>query len=468
MLRRLADSPHHWDAGDARIAVVREIFLRRKWAGRESVFREERIDQQGTGMARVTIDGEELLARFIRYVQVDTTADDHSESYPSSAGQWDLGKILVEELLQLGVTDAHQDSYGLVWGTVPATQGGAGPVLAFNAHVDTSPETTGKGVKPQILRGYDGKDIALPGDPSKVIRVSENPELAGLVGKTLVTTDGTTLLGSDDKSGVAVIMQLVATLMRHREIPVGTIKVLFTCDEEIGQGIKHVDLAKLGATVCYTLDGGGQDEIDTETFSADMAIVTFKGINIHPSIGKGKMINAIRGAGHFIDLLPREGMSPETTDDRQGFLHPYQLEGGVAEAKLKVLIRDFATEGLTEKGALLRTVADETQKRFPGLKVNVQIVKQYRNLSQGLALEPRAVDLAVEAHRRLGRTAKKTIVRGGTDGSQLTEKGLPTPNLSTGEHNPHSPLEWTCLEEMVAGCEVLVELSQCWGEQKGA
>ncbi|MFO0885437.1 MAG: tripeptide aminopeptidase PepT, partial [Pirellulales bacterium] len=298
-----------------------------------------------------------------------------------------------------------------------------------------------------------------------VIRVSENPELNHLHGKTLVTTDGTTLLGSDDKSGVAVIMQLAATLMRNREIPTGEIKILFTCDEEIGQGIKHVDLSKLGATVCYTLDGAGQDEIDTETFSADMAIITFQGVNIHPSIGKGKMINAIRGASHFVDHLPREGMSPETTDGRQGFLHPYQIEGGVAEAKVKVLIRDFASEGLVAKGVILRDVAKTTEAAFPGLKVDVKIVKQYRNLADGLAKEPRAVSLAEEAHRRLGRTARKTIVRGGTDGSQLTEKGLPTPNLSTGEHNPHSPLEWTCLEEMVAACEVLVELSKCWGEQ---
>lgn len=416
-------------------------------------------------MATVRIDSEELLTRFIRYVQVDTTADDHSSSYPSSAGQWDLGKILVEELLELGIKDAHQDSHGLVWGTVPATVAHKAPVLSFNAHVDTSPETTGKDVKPQILRNYAGGDITLPGNPSKVIRVSENPELNHLHGKTLVTTDGTTLLGSDDKSGVAVIMQLAATLMRNHTIPTGEIKILFTCDEEIGQGIKHVDLSKLGATVCYTLDGAGQDEIDTETFSADMAIITFQGVNIHPSIGKGKMINAIRGASHFVDHLPREGMSPETTDGRQGFLHPYQIEGGVAEAKVKVLIRDFANEGLVAKGVILHDVAKTTEAVFPGLKVDVKIVKQYRNLADGLAKEPRAVAFAEEAHRRLGRTARKTIVRGGTDGSQLTEKGLPTPNLSTGEHNPHSPLEWTCLEEMVAACEVLVELSKCWGEQ---
>lgn len=417
-------------------------------------------------MTRVTIDGEELLARFLKYVQVDTTADDHSTTYPSSAGQWVLGKILVEELLALGISDAHQDEFGLIWGTVPATIQGKAPVLALNAHIDTSPETTGKGVKPQVIRNYPGGDLVLPGDKSKVIRVSSNPDLTKLVGKTLVTTDGTTLLGSDDKSGIAVIMQLAATLMRNRNIPVGTVKVLFTCDEEIGQGIKHVDLKKLGADVCYTLDGGGQDDIDVETFSADMASVTFQGVNIHPSIGKGKMVNALRGAGFFLDSLPLAGMAPETTEKREGFLHPYSIEGGVAEAKLKVLIRDFDTEGLAGKAQLLHDAASATEKKYAGLKVEVKVSKQYRNLAQGLAKEPRAVALAEEAHRRLGRTAKREIIRGGTDGSQLTEKGLPTPNLSTGEHNPHSPLEWTCLEEMVAACEVLVELAQCWGEER--
>jgi len=397
-----------------------------------------------------------LLQRFLRYVQVDTTAADGSSSYPSSPGQLTLGAMLAEELRAMGLADVEQDRHGLVWGTVPATVPHAAPVIALNAHVDTSPETTGKNVQPQVIRGYAGGDIVLPGDKAKVIRVAENPDLTRLLGKTIITTDGTTLLGSDDKSGVAVIMELAQHLVEHPEIPHGVIRVLFTCDEEIGLGVKHVDLKKLGATVAYTLDGRGAGEIDTETFSADMATVIIRGVNIHPSIGKGRMVNSLRAAGMFLDRLPREGHSPETTDGRQGFLHPYIAEGGVAETTIKVLLRDFDTAGLTTKAELLRQLAADVERDAPGVKVEVAVRKQYRNMAEGLRREPRAVSLAAEAFRRLGRPCELTIVRGGTDGSQLTELGLPTPNLSTGEHNPHSPLEWTCLEEMTAAVEMLV------------
>jgi tripeptide aminopeptidase len=405
-----------------------------------------------------------LLDRFLRYVQIDTTASDSSGTYPSSPGQLVLGKLLEEELRQMGAKEVEHDEHGLVWGTIPATNGKSKPVVAFNAHVDTSPETSGKNVRPQVLKNYPGGDIVLPADRTKVIRVSENPELNGLIGKTLITTDGTTLLGADDKSGVAVIMEMANHLLEHPEIPHGPVRVLFTCDEEIGHGIDHVDLSKLAADVCYTLDGAGHDEIDTETFSADLAVITVKGVNIHPSIGKGRLVNALRAAGTLLDRLPREGMSPETTNERQGFMHPYSIEGGVAEAKIKCLLRDFATPQLAVKAELLRKLAKEVEAANPGTRCEVQVIKQYRNLGDGLAKEPRAVAFAQEAHRRLGRQARLTIIRGGTDGSQLTERGLPTPNLSTGEHNPHSPLEWTCLEEMEEACKVLVELVQVWGE----
>ena len=406
-----------------------------------------------------------LHDRFLRYVQIDTTASDAPGTYPSSPGQLVLGKLLTEELRQMGAADVEQDEHGLVWGTVPATNGKTKPVVAFNAHVDTSPETTGKNVRPQVLKSYPGGDIVLPADRTKVIRVTENPELNGLIGKTLITTDGTTLLGSDDKSGVAVIMEMANHLLEHPEISHGPVRILFTCDEEIGHGIDHVDLKKLAADVCYTLDGSGHDEIDTETFSADLAVVTVRGVNIHPSIGKGRLVNALRAAGSFLDRLPREGMSPETTDGRQGFMHPYAIEGGVAEVKIKCLLRDFETPQLTVKAELLRTLAKEVEAAHPGTRCEVQVIKQYRNLGDGLAKEPRAVAFAQDAHRRLGRQARLTIIRGGTDGSQLTERGLPTPNLSTGEHNPHSPLEWTCLEEMAEACQVLVELVQVWGSE---
>ncbi|MGI8982425.1 MAG: peptidase T [Pirellulaceae bacterium] len=404
-----------------------------------------------------------LLDRFLRYVRIDTTASDTSTTYPSSPGQLVLGKLLADELRQMGAADVEHDSHGLVWATVPATNGKTKPVVAFNAHVDTSPETTGKNVQPQMLEKYAGGDIVLPADRTKVIRIEENAELLGLMGKTLITTDGTTLLGSDDKSGVAVIMELANHLLEHPEIQHGPVRILFTCDEEIGHGIDHVDLTKLAADVCYTLDGGGHDEIDTETFSADLAVITVRGVNIHPSIGKGRLVNALRAAGTLLDRLPR-GMSPETTDGRQGFLHPYAIEGGVAEVKIKCILRDFDTQELAVKADLLRALAKEVEQEHPGTRIEVQVIKQYRNLGDGLKKEPRAVAFAQEAHRRLGRQARLTIIRGGTDGSQFTERGLPTPNLSTGEHNPHSPLEWTCLEEMEEACQVLVELVQVWGE----
>jgi tripeptide aminopeptidase len=405
-----------------------------------------------------------LLNRFLAYVGIETTADDSSTTYPSSPGQLELGRMLADELLGMGLAEVEHDEHGLVYATIPANIDRPVPVVAFNAHVDTSPETTAQNVKPQVFR-YEGGDITLPGDRTKIIRVAENPELSKLVGSTLITTDGTTLLGSDDKSGIAVIMELAQHLLDHPEIPHGKIRILFTCDEEIGHGIKHVDLDKLGADVCYTLDGSGTNEIDVETFSADQAKITVRGVNIHPSIGKGRMVSAVRAAAALIDRLPREGMSPETTDGRQGFLHPYDIAGGIAEVRLKVLLRDFDTAGLATKADLLRETAQAVEKEFPGSSIDVQITKQYRNLADGLAKEPRAVAYAEEAFRRLGRSAKRSIIRGGTDGSQLTEKGLPTPNLSTGEHNPHSPLEWTCLEEMVQATEMLVELVQVWSEK---
>jgi tripeptide aminopeptidase len=435
-----------------------------------------------------------LLGRFLRYVQIDTTAVEGAGSYPSSSGQLVLGKLLADELREMGLKDVEHDAHGLVWATVPATAKPKGqqplPVVAFNAHVDTSPETTGKNVKPHVIRNYAGGDIPLGGHsvegtlraptagndgipthsvgapvPTTFIRVADNPELTQLVGKTLVTTDGTTLLGADDKSGVAVIMELAHTLVEHPQLPHGPIRILFTCDEEIGRGIDHVDLNKLGATVCYTLDGQGAGEIDTETFSADLATVTIRGVNIHPSIGKGRMVNAVRAAAAFIDRLPKAGLSPETTDGRDGFLHPYTIDGGVAAVKIKILLRDFVTAGLESKADILRKAAREVVVEIPGCQIDVQIAKQYRNLGEGLAKEPRAVAYAQDAFRRLKRECKLTIVRGGTDGSQLTERGLPTPNLSTGEHNPHSPLEWTCLEEMTAAVEHLVELVQVWAEK---
>ena len=408
---------------------------------------------------------ERLLERFLKYVRIDTTAREGESTYPSSPGQLELGRLLVEELRALGLSDARQSDKGIVTTTVPSNVGRA-PVIAFNAHVDTSPETTGAGVKPQVVRSYGGGNLSLPGNSDAVIRVSDNPDLKRLIGCTLITTDGTTLLGADDKAGVAVIMEAAARLQQQPEIKHGAIRICFTCDEEIGHGVDHVDLGELGATVCYTLDGHGADEIDVETFSADLAIVTVRGVNIHPSVAKGRMTNAIRAAADFLSRLPRDTRSPETTADREGFLHPYHMDGGVGQVTLRILLREFEAAALADLASVLKSAAAETVAAFPAASIDIQIVPQYRNMAEGLALEPRAAGLAKAALERLGRTPRLTIIRGGTDGSQFTARGLPTPNLSTGEHNPHSILEWTCLEEMERAVEMLIELAQLWGRER--
>jgi tripeptide aminopeptidase len=402
-----------------------------------------------------------LLDRFLRYVCIDTQADDKSVTYPSTPGQLVLGKMLRDELLAMGIADAVQNEHGLVFGTVPGTIDGA-PTIAFNAHVDTNPENSGKNVNPQVIRDYPGGEIVLPKDPTKVIQVSENPELDGLIGRTIITTDGTTLLGADDKAGLAVIMEAVRVLTENTQIPHGPVRIVFTCDEEIGFGVKHLEPEQIGAVVAYTLDGMASGEIEDETFSADAASVTITGINIHPSIAKGRMINAVRLAGMFIDRLPKRTMSPETTAGREGFLHPLTVEGGVGEVRIGFLLRSFDTPDLTIQAEILREIVRQVEREYPGTSGKVATRKQYRNMRDGIAREPRAVKFAEEATRRAGLEPKFKIIRGGTDGAMLTEKGLPTPNLSTGEHNPHSPLEWTCLEEMEAAVRVVIELCQVW------
>ena len=364
------------------------------------------------------MDRRRLLDRFLRYVRIETTANDATDRYPSSEGQWTLGKLLVEEAQQMGYASAHQDEHGLVWIEIPSKVSHPVPTIAFNAHLDTSPETTAANVKPQVIERYAGGDIVLPGDPTKVICAADNPDLDACIGRTIITTDGTTLLGGDDKAGVAILMELACTLRERDDLRHGPIRILFTCDEEIGRGVQHVDFAKLGATACYTLDGGGANDVDVETFSADLAIVRCHGVNIHPSIAKGRMVNALRVAGDFLAELPIAS-SPERTAGREGFLHPYVLEGGVALVTLRVLLRDFDTPRLQEHADLLREIASRVESAHPGSQIEVEIRQQYRNLGDGLRHEPRAVAYAVEAHRRLGRTAKRAIIRGGTDGSLM-------------------------------------------------
>lgn len=413
---------------------------------------------------QVSINRQRLLERFLRYVRVGTAADPTSDQYPSSESQRELGKLLCDELIEMSVADAHQDANALVWGTVPATDDGSSPAVALVAHVDTSPEAPGENVQPQVIESYPGGDITL--EAGNAISVAECPELAALAGKTLITTDGRTLLGGDDKAGVAIIMELAQTLIENPQLAHGPLRVLFTCDEEIGRGTDKIDLDKLAATVAYTLDGGGAGVIDVETFSADAALVRFTGHNIHPAIAKDRMVNAMRGAADFLARLPRDHSTPETTEQREGFIHPHSIQGGVGEATVELILRSFESEDLVKYAEQIRQLAESVAAETPGLQADVEVRRQYRNLRDGLRDLPEAISLAKQAFERLDRPWTEAIIRGGTDGSQLTEKGLPTPNLSSGQHNLHAVTEFACLDEMVAAVEHLVELLALWSEQK--
>jgi tripeptide aminopeptidase len=405
-----------------------------------------------------------LLDRFCRYVRVETTAVEETDKVPSSAGQLTLGKMLAEEMRALKLEDVGIDKYGIVMGTIPGNV--KAPTIAWLSHMDTSPEASGKNVKPIIHRSYNGKDIALPKDKSKVIRVAETEGMADLKGKTLITADGTTLLGADDKAGIACIITAAAHLMKNKKIRHGPIRVVFTCDEEVGRGCDKVDIKKIKAKVAYTLDGEAEAGLENETFSADLATVKVSGVNIHPGFAKGRMINAIRVAAEFVSRLPWRCLSPETTGDREGFLHPYVIEGGVPEVKIQILLRSFVTSDLGDETKILRNVAATVLAEHPGAKIDVKIKKQYRNMIEHLKKEPAAVRLAADAIKKAGLAPKFQSIRGGTDGARLSEMGLPTPNLSCGMYNFHGLLEFACLEEMESAVKVLIELAKLWGKQK--
>ncbi|SRR6056297_2491509 len=411
------------------------------------------------------INRQRLLDRFLRYVGVDTPADPHSSSYPSSACQRDLAELLAGELSAMGADDVHVDSNALVWATVPATGDCRNAAtVALVSHLDVSPEAPGTGVKPQVIESYAGGDIPLPA--GNRITVADCESLKGMQGKTLITTDGTTLLGGDDKAGVAIIMELAETLIENPHVSHGPVRILFTCDEEIGHGTDKIDLQKLSATVGYTIDGGGSGILDVETFSADGATVTFTGHNIHPSIGKDRMINAVRAAADFVAMLPKGHCTPETTDGREGFIHAHGIHGGVGRAEVTLILRSFDEADLTEYAETLRTTAARVVGQTPGVRADVEVRRQYRNLAEGLRDVPEAITLAEQAFVNLGRNCTRAIIRGGTDGSQLTEKGLPTPNLSSGQHNIHSVTEFACLDEMIEAVEHLVELTKLWGGRR--
>ena len=369
--------------------------------------------------------------------------------------------MLLQELIDMGADDPHQDDSGLVWATIPSTTGTSSPTIALIAHLDTSPEAPGQTVKPQVLECYTGGDIKLPS--GAIMNAVNSPDLSSLLGKTLITTDGTSLLGGDDKAGVAIIMEIAHHLIENPSLKHGTLKVLFTCDEEIGRGTDRIDLNKLGATVAYTLDGGGAGMLDVATFSADAMRIKFIGHNIHPAIAKGQMINAVRGACDFVDSLPRTERTPETTCDHDGFIHVHDIHGGVGQCEVDLILRSFDAHQLDEFADLVTQTAHAAAARLPGLKVELHRRRQYRNLAEGLKKVPDAVELAEQAYKNLGMPYELAIVRGGTDGSQLTEKGLPTPNLSSGQHNIHSVLEFACLEEMSDAAAHAIELLRLWG-----
>lgn len=407
-----------------------------------------------------------LRDRFLRYVRLDTQADEASDSVPSTAKQLVLSQLLADECREIGLTDIELTPAGTVYATIPATVSHSAPTICWLAHVDTSPEYSAESITPIVHENYAGGDLILPGDRSKVIRVAENPALDELIGGTIITADGTTLLGADDKAGIAVILTAAEQLLSDRSILHGPIRLCFTCDEEIGRGCDHVDLARIDAVCGYTLDSDGTGRVDVETFSADQAVVTVEGVNTHPSIGRGVMVNAIRILSSFLAELPVETDSPETTGGREGFLHPYHVEGGVARAEARIILRDFETSKLSDYATLLESIADRLRRRHPKATITVAVRPQYRNMREGLAKEPRAVEFAIEATRHAGIEPRREIIRGGTDGSRLTELGLPTPNLSCGQHNPHSPLEWTSVDEMERAVAVLIELAKRWGQER--
>lgn len=405
-----------------------------------------------------------VTERFLRYVRIDTQSDASSLTCPSTEKQKDLGRLLAQELHELGLADAHIDEHGYVYATVPSNTDKSVPVICFCSHMDTSPDCTGKYVKPQIVRRYRGGDIVLPADTTQIIRASEHPALASQIGNDVITTDGTTLLGADNKAGIAEIMDAVRVLVKNPQIKHGVIKVLFTPDEEIGRGADKVDLKKLGAAFAYTIDGESAGHLEDETFSADGVTIAIQGVSAHPGFAKGKMEHALKIASRIVDRLPVE-MSPEATDGRDGFLHPVGMEGGLDSAKLSLIVRDFSERGLKEKEAILRGIIDEVMQEFPRSTFTIDVRPQYRNMKEVLDRHPEVVENAMEAIRRAGLTPVRSSIRGGTDGSRLSFMGLPCPNIFAGEHAFHSRLEWVSVQDMEAAVRTIVNLAMIWEER---
>ena len=402
-----------------------------------------------------------VLERFLRYVTVDTRADEASTTSPSTPGQLVLQRLLADELRAIGVADVSVDEHGYLMATVPPNVSGDVPAIGFIAHVDTSPEMDGAGVKPIVHPAWDGRDIVLPDDATAVLRAADDPVLAASIGHDIVTASGTTLLGADDKAGVAIAVAAAEYLMTHHEIPHGPIRLAFTPDEEIGRGADRFDVARFGAVCAYTIDGGRAGELEYESFSADVLRVTFHGFNTHPGYARGTMVNAIKAAARFVDRLPSEQLSPETTSGYDGYVHPYQMEASVDRTSVRVLLRDFDTVALRVQQALVERLACEVAAETR-TRVEFEAKEQYRNMREVLDRHPLVVERAREAIRRAGLTPIEKPIRGGTDGSRLSFMGLPTPNLFAGEHNFHSRLEWTSRQELELGVRTVVELARLW------
>ncbi len=405
-----------------------------------------------------------VTERFLRYVVIDTQSDPASPTCPSSDKQKDLGALLARELRDIGLADAHLDAHGYVYATIPATCDKPVPVICFCAHMDTSPDCPGAGVKPQIVRNYRGGDITLPADPAQIIRAAEHPALADQIGNDIITADGTTLLGADNKAGVAEIVDAADFLMRNPQIRHGAIRILFTPDEEIGRGVDKVDLVKLGATFAYTIDGETAGHIEDETFSADGAVIAIDGVSAHPGFAKGKIEHAIKIASAIVARLPKD-CAPETTEGREGFLHPVGIGGALEKATLTLIVRDFTEAGLRQKEALLQSIVDGVMKAYPRSTARLEIKPQYRNMKEVIDRHPELVAHAREAIRRAGLVPVTTSIRGGTDGSRLSAMGLPCPNIFAGEHAFHSRLEWVSVQDMEAAVRTIVHLATIWEEQ---
>jgi tripeptide aminopeptidase len=400
-------------------------------------------------------------------VRYDTQSAENSETYPSTENQKELGRQIVEELKNIRLEDASIDEYGYVMATLPANIQRTVPVIGFIGHMDTSPALSGKNVKPQIHESYAGNDLVLSGDNTQILRCSENPELSKKIGDEIITSDGTTLLGADDKAGVAEIMDTVYYLVNNPEIQHGTIRVAFTPDEEVGSGVEHFDVQRFGAQYAYTVDGETPGDVENETFSADSVYVTFRGISFHPGYAKGRLVNSIKIASAFVNKLPKDRMSPETTEEMEGYVHPYLMEGGVESTSVKFIIRDFDDNELKKKEEMLRALAEETVRSYPKSSFTFEVEETYRNMKRVLDRHPQVVEKAMDAVRMAGLRPRLGRIRGGTDGARLCYMGLPTPNLASGQHNFHSKLEWISIQDMKKAVEVIVNLVKGWATISG-